>query len=138
MPGIKVRIDRVQFSSKAAPGQRPPRKLEGFKCVWDHTVPSQTTINTYKRCVFYRSLNNDTKIFWRYRPSAPWLAEWTVVITPDDETGLTYAQIAKILKYCRSYRFRSVEVAVDFDPAIGIDQQFVQQHGVFGKSRRRG
>jgi len=76
------------------------------------------------------------RIFWQYRPQAGWLAPWKVTLVGDDRTGLSRTEIEKILKHCPRYHFLIIEIAIDFDPVMGIDKNFVRKHGVFGKSRR--
>jgi hypothetical protein len=135
MAPIEVRLDRVQILSWAPPGRKPPQ-LEGYKVVRDCFVRCQTTTSTYARCREYRSMTNDTKIFWQYKRLKGWLKPWKITIVADDENGLSYEEVEKILKHCHRYRFLVVEVAVDFSPSVGVNRRFIRQHAVFGKSRR--
>jgi hypothetical protein len=133
---VRVRLDRVQILSWARPGRTPP-KLEGFKLVRDWFVRCQTTTATYARVRQYQSLTNDMKVFWQYQRQKSWLKPWKISIVADDESGLSYEEIQTVLKHCRFFRFLTVEVAVDFHPSVGINKNFVRQHGTFGKSHRR-
>jgi hypothetical protein len=135
MTPIEVRLDRVQILSWAPQGRKPPQ-LEGYKIVRDCFVRCQTTTATYARCRQYQSMTNDTKIYWQYNRLKGWLTPWKITIVADDENGLSYEEVGKILKYCRHYRFLLVEIAVDFPPSAGVNRRFIRQHAVFGKSRR--
>ena len=135
MNPIKVRLDRVQILSWAPKARKPP-KLKGYKIVRDCFVPCQTTTPTYARSRQYQSTTDDTKIFWQYQRRNGWLKPWKITIVADDERGLSYDDVEMVLKHCRHYRFLTIEIAVDFCPSAGINQQFVRQHAVFGKSRR--
>ncbi len=136
MAQIVVRLDRVQLVSWAGQGWRPP-KLPGFKVVRDCFVRRQTTTSTYARCRQYKSVTSDTRIYWQYQRLKGWLKPWKITMVADDNAGLSYEEIQKVLKRCRHYRFLAVEIAVDFRPAAGVDERFVCQHGVFGKSHPR-
>jgi hypothetical protein len=134
MSDIVVRLDRVQIRSWAPSGQKPPA-LEGFKVTRDSFVRRQTSIKTYARCRHLRSLRNDTKIYWQYERQKSWLKPWKITIVADDRAGLSYDDIENVLQHCKFYNFLIVELAVDFNPAI-VDEHFVRQHALFGKSRR--
>jgi hypothetical protein len=133
---VRVRLDRVQILSWAQRGRKPPR-LEGYKIVRDCFVRCQTTTATYARSRQYQSVTNDAKIFWQYQRLKGWLKPWKITIVADDASGLSYEEVQKVLKYCRYYRFLTVEIALDFSPSVGINKRFVRQHAVFGKSHRR-
>src|SRR5438128_7346029 len=105
-----VRLDRVQLVSWAPQGRTPPQ-LEGYKIIRDSFVRRQTTTATYARSRQYQSINNDTKIYWQYNRLKGWLKPWKITIVADDETGLSYREVAKVLKHCRYYRFLVVELA---------------------------
>ena len=137
MKPIQIRMDRVQLVSWAPQGRKPP-PLKDYKIVRDCFVRRQTTTATYARSRQYQSTTDDTKIFWQYQRLKGWLKPWKVTVIADDQTGLSYEDLEKVLKYCHHYRFLTIEIAVDFCPSIGIDKRFVRQHGVFGKSRRSG
>jgi hypothetical protein len=134
--GVSVRLDRLQLWSWAPRGRKPPQ-LEGYKIVRDSFVRCQTTTATYARSRQYQRVTNDTKIFWQYQRLKGWLKPWKITIVADDESELSYADVARILKHCRHYRFLTVEIAIDFSPSAGITRQFIREHAVFGKSRQR-
>jgi hypothetical protein len=134
--GVWVRLDRLQIVSWAPQGGKPPL-LKGYKRVHDWFVRCQTTTSTYARVRQYQSVTDDTKIFWQYQRQKGWLQPWKITIVADDETGLSYAEVQKVLKHCRYYRFLIVEIAVDFISSTGVNRRFVRQHALFGKSRRR-
>jgi hypothetical protein len=109
--------------------------LKGYKIVNDWFVRCQTTTATYARSRRYQSLTDDTKIFWQYQRQKGWLKPWKITLVADDATGLSYEQIQGVLKHCRYSRFLTIEIAVDFGPSAGINERFVRQYAVFGKSR---
>jgi hypothetical protein len=135
MRSPNVQLDRVQILSWAPPGRKPPQ-LKAYKIVSDWFVRCQTTTATYARSRQYQSLTDDTKIFWQYQRLKGWLKPWKITIVADDKTGLSYEQIRHVLKHCRYYRFLIIEIAVDFYPSSGVNNRFVRQHALFGKSRR--
>jgi hypothetical protein len=137
MAPIVVRLDRVQILSWAPLGRKPPL-LDGFKLVRDSFVRRQTSTGTYARCRQYQSTTNDAKIYWQYARLKGWLKPWKITLVGDDECGLSYEEVARVLKHCRDYAFLTVEVAIDFAPSTGVKRQFIRQHAAFGKSRRRG
>ena len=132
---IHVQIDRVQLCSWASQGRKPP-ELKGFKVTQDSFVRSQTTTSTYARCRQYKSLKDDTKVYWQYDRQKSWLKPWKITIVADDSTGLSYDDIENVLQYCRFYKFLTIEVAIDFSPSMEVNGAFVRRHAVFGKSRR--
>lgn len=132
---IQVQIDRVQLCSWAPQG-RPPPALEGFAITRDSFVRRQTTTATYARCRQYKSLVDDTKIYWQYERQKSWLRPWKITIVADDSTGLSYGDIENVLRHCKFYKFLTVEVAIDFSPDTGVNRRFVRRHATFGKSRR--
>jgi hypothetical protein len=134
--GAVVRLDRVQILSWAQRGLKPPQ-LDGYKVICDSFVRCQTTTPTYARSRQYQSITTDTKIFWQYNRLKGWLEPWKVTIVADDESGLSYEEVACVLKHCSRYHFLLVEIAVDFCQSSGVNGRFVRQHAVFGKSRRR-
>jgi len=136
VPAAVVLLDRVQILSWAPRGRKPPL-IGGYKIVRDCFVRRQTTTATYARSRQYQRTTNDAKIFWQYQRLKGWLKPWKITMVADDASGLSYEEIGEVLKYCRYYRFLTVEIAVDFPLSVGIDKGFVRQHAVFGKSRRR-
>jgi len=134
--GTVVRLDRLQVVSWAPPGHKPP-SLDGFVVTRDSFVRSQTTTSTYARCCQYKSVTDDTKIYWQYSRRKGWLKPWKITIVADDSTGLSRDQIERVLDHCRFYRFLTIEVALDFGPQSAVNREFVKRHAQFGKSRRR-
>jgi hypothetical protein len=135
MNKIEPKLDRIQVASWAPCGRRPPQ-LDGFRIVRDTFVRCQTTTATYGRVRQYQSTTNDAKILWQYKRQKGWLKPWKITIVADDRNGLSYEEVGNVLKYCRHYRFLTVEIAVDFDPSAGVNRRFVREHAVFGKSHR--
>jgi hypothetical protein len=135
-PQAVPRLDRVQMVSWAPAGRKPPR-LEGFVVTRDSFVRSQTTTKTYARCCQYKSVTDDTRIYWQYSRCKGWLKPWKITIVADDSTGLSRDQIERVLDHCRFYRFLAIEVAIDFGSQSGVNRGLVKRHALFGKSRRR-
>jgi hypothetical protein len=135
MGAINVQLDRVQILSWAPRGRKPPR-LKGYKVFRDSFVRRQTTTATYARVCQFHSTTDGTKIYWQYQRLKGWLKPWKITVVADDSTGLSYEQLHAVLKYCRFYRFLTIEIAVDFCSSARIDKRFVRQHALFGKSRR--
>ncbi len=133
---IHVQIDRVQLLSWAPEGRTPPT-LTRFVVTRDSFVRCQTTTATYARCRHYKSLRDDTKIYWQYRRQKGWLEPWKITIVADDKTGLAYEDFDRVTRRCRLYHFLTVELAIDFSPSMGISRGFIPQHATFGKSRPR-
>jgi len=111
--------------------------LDGFKVIRDSFVRCQTTVATYARCRQYQSIANDTKVYWQYGRLKGWLKPWKITIVGDDKSGLSYGEIESVLNHCPDYCFQIVEIAVDFSPSTGINNRFIRQHAVFGKSHYR-
>ena len=137
MQGMTVRLDRIQGSSWAPPGLSPPSLLEGYKRVKDSFVRCQTSKPTYARRREYRSKTDGKSVFWQYQRRQGFLRPWKVNIYADDRKGLSYEDVAQILRFCHRWRFRSVEVAVDFAPPLGVNSEFVRKYAKFGKCKRR-
>ena len=132
---IDVRLDRVQITSWAPQGRKPP-PLAGFRIKRDCFVRCQTTTATYGRSREYWSLTDGTKVYWQYDRRKGWLKPWKITLVADDKRGLSYEDIELVLSHCRYYRFLTVEIAIDFGPSTGVDGRFVRGHAAFGKSRR--
>ena len=133
---VRAQIDRVQLSSEAPKGRKLPT-IRDFVVIRDSFVRCQTSTATYARCRQYKSVKDDTKIYWQYNRQKGWLRPWKITIVGDDKTGLSYAAINGVLKYCHLCRLLTVEIAIDFSSSSGITRQFIRQHAVFGKSRER-
>jgi hypothetical protein len=136
MHDVTIKIDRVQLVSWAPQGRKPPL-LKGFKVTRDSFVRPQTNIPTYERCRQYQSTSNDAKIFWQYYRRSSFLKPWKITIVADDKTGLSYDEIDNVLGHCRFWHFLTIEVAIDFSSATGVDSNFVRRHALLGKSRQR-
>jgi hypothetical protein len=111
--------------------------MNGFAVEWDRRVRRQTTVCTYARSCCFRSLTNDAKIYWQYQPVKGWLKPWKITMVPDDVSGTSRHEMARILEHCKFYRLLLIEVAIDFSPPTGVNKDFVRHHASFGKSHRR-
>src|ERR1700730_9386541 len=74
---------------------------------------------------------------WEDQRQQGWLPPWRITLIADDQTGLTPEEVNKFIKHCRQYRLVLIELALDFAPASHVDEVYVMQHGIFGKSRSR-
>lgn len=135
-PQVRARLDRVQLVAWVPRNRKPPT-IEGFNVKSDTFVRCQTTTQTYARCRQFCSVTSDARIFWQYRPLKPWLGPWKITLVADDRSGLSRADIAKVLRYCCDYRFLIIEVALDFAGSTNVNRRFVSAHAAFGKSHQR-
>jgi len=130
-------IDRVEIASWAPHGRKPPLELAGFRLATDFLLTSRATMNGYARCRWYHSLTDTTKVCWYYQRRKGWLKPWKIMIAPDDNRGLTRDLLEQVLKYCRFWRFLTIEFAIDFAASTSVNSRFVRKHAMFGKSRPR-
>jgi hypothetical protein len=133
---ICIRLDRVIVCSEASEDPSPPR-IPGFRVRSDFCSRPGSTNRTYDRVRIFRSRTSGTEAYWQYRRRKAWLKPWRITVVGDEKRGLIREEAKRILRYCRDYKFVLVELALDFSPRTGVDQMFVKQHAVFGKSRRR-
>lgn len=118
-------------------GCKPLPVIPGLRVVKDWFVRAQTTIRTYNRVREYVNPHSGTKVFLQYDPCAPWLAAVKVTFCPDDRYGLLRDELESFLSSFQKYRLLTVEISFDFTPESGVDEEFVQRHALFGKSRPR-
>jgi hypothetical protein len=128
-------LDRVQVVARARLGEKPPLKLNGFKIRFNGYVSRQTTTKTYAKCCIYHSRTDEAKIYWQYDRQAPWLEPWKISIVPDDDKGTTLDLLRSVTRHCRSWRFLTVELAIDFKRSTKVNGRFIRKHAIFGKSR---
>lgn len=70
-------------------------------------------------------------------PAKPCYPRYRIAIEPRDSTGLEAQDLALILKRLTNPKLQLVEVAFDFPFETVVDTEFVERHGVFGKSEPR-
>jgi hypothetical protein len=135
----QVRLDRLQVMCTTRGKARGPKPVDirGFRVVSDKFVRCQTTIPTYARCRQLINRMSGTRIFWQYQPRAPWLWPWKITFVANDKFGLWKNEIKEVMKSSEDHRLILVEIAFDFDPASGVNREFLRGHAIFGKSRRR-
>jgi hypothetical protein len=133
-PLCVVRLDRLKVL--ASPGTRgrlpePP----GYKTIRDSFVRRQTTTRTYLRCRWLLNEQSGTQVFWQYAPQRSWLAPWKITFITDDRKSLPPEDVLSVLAQCANPRLLLAEMAFDFNGTSGVDERFILQHAVFGKSR---
>jgi len=109
--------------------------VDGFRRSADFRPHRQGKIATYARVRTFLSLTDSTQIRVQYQPLVPWVDDCRITLIADDQCGLQPAEVEKILVQCAQHKVTAVELAMDFDPDAGIDEEFVMKHGRFGKSR---
>jgi hypothetical protein len=131
-----VRLDRVQVLSHAPGGGCKVPVITGYETIRDGFVRCQTSTGTYARCRELRSSSSHAQVFWQYQRRKAWLKPWKISLVPNDLVGLTRQDLQPILAHCRNHRLLVVEIAFDFSIQSGVDRDFVNGHGIFGKSRQ--
>lgn len=131
----RVRLDRLFLGADGRGASI--KKIQGFRCSEGHRLPPGQRLATYRRMKRFLSETTSSQIVLRYQKAAPWLPTWRIEITGDDRTGITPAELEAALSQCTAHKVSVVELAFDFARESGVDRNFVLQHGVFGKSRRR-
>ncbi len=134
---VSVTLDRVQIGAQPIGTNERPPKLDGFRGVSDSFVRSQTTIRTWERLRRLVSNSSGAQVSWRYRPQVPWLPPWKITVIAGHGMGISNQDLEPILANCKAYRFLLVEIAFDFKLGAKVDRDFVRQHALFGRSRRR-
>lgn len=129
---IVAKIDRVQLVVDRPKWRKLPT-IKGFKTVSDLRPRQQTTIRTYDRVRRLVS-KTGTQIFIQYRRQKSFLPAEKITIIPPDETGVDWHEIVPLLRLLKTYRLITVEFALDFDAASGVDLAFVRRYGQFGRS----
>ena len=132
-----VRLDRLRWVAWVPAGKEVPF-IPGFKTVSDRRIMTRPgKVPTYGRVRKLESMTSDARADWEYQRQQGWLEPWRITLIADDQTGLTLEEVKQFLEHCCTYRLVLVELALDFAPASGVNAVFVEQHGLFGKSRRR-
>jgi hypothetical protein len=131
-----VEVDRFIAAASRGAETHPP-KFPGYRLVRDCLLRPQTSIRTYTRVREFINPHNQIRIFLQYQPALPKLAPFKIAITRDDKRRLLSRQVCQIVHAFRSYRLLLVEVAFDFPPESGVNADFVQRYGLFGKSKPR-
>jgi len=145
-PECVVRLDRIVLgarraleSTEATDKNRAPSvpAIPGFKLFNDFRARPQGRVPTYARVRLLRSLENNSLARIQHERVMPWLRPFRVTLVGDDRQGVTPDEIRRFVTQFSSHRLSLVEIAFDFDPSSGVDEDFVLRHGQFGKSRRR-
>jgi hypothetical protein len=129
-------IDRVQFVARTWTKEIP--EIPGFRVCRDSFVRPQTAIRTYPRVRNFKNPKTGTVIYAQYWAAPPWLEPVKLTVVGDDSKGLQRAELETVCRQFRWTRLLTVELAIDFAEASGVDRSFVLRHGLFGKSRLVG
>ncbi len=132
-----MRLDRLQLVTPRF-GNSPNRTVPavpGFKIQWDIFVRRQARIKTYSRVRFLLNQQSGTKLFIQYSRAHGWLKPIRVTMVGADSTGILWPDLRTIGEAFGESQVRMVEIAFDFDPASGVDYEYVLKHALFGKSR---
>jgi hypothetical protein len=123
-------IDRVVMTaSDVAPdalGSIPGYELQKARSPWQQSYRTATPI---------RGAGSVKEVIVESRPLKQCFPPNRVVVFPQDTTLLRATDLAPILERLTGPKFQLVEVACDFPFASIVDTEFVERHGVFGKSR---
>jgi hypothetical protein len=134
MPACVVRMDRCLFLAHSQNRNAPPR-FPGFRRLRDSFVRTQTTTRTYRRVSEHVNPRSGVRLFLQYQPDLPGLAPFKGTLVPLDRRGLSCADVEQVVNQFGKYRLLLLEIAFDFPRESGIDFNFVQRFGIFGKSR---
>ena len=132
-----ARLDRFRAGSWSKRGGLVP-KVKGFETIrdirlrWRDGKPP-----IYARLREMQAKHSATKAVWQYDRRKGWAKPWRVTLIADDETGITAADAWSFFKHFRFVSFLLFELALDFAPESGVDEDFVRRHAKFGKSRFR-
>jgi len=75
------------------------------------------------------------RLFLQYQTDLPGLAPFKGTLIPQDDQVLSREEIQQVVGQFSEYRLLLIEFAFDFPSGSGIDLDFVQEAGVYGKSR---
>jgi hypothetical protein len=135
-PAVIAKLDRLAIRAFAETGSCVKR-IDGFRVISDVRPQTQGKLRTYGRLRRFESLKNSATISEQYQPQLRWLSDCRFLMIAEDKTGITPHEIKALLKQTLGHRVSMFELALDFSPSLGIDEQFVRRHALFGKSRRR-
>jgi len=132
----KARLDRVQIVADLRGIGLPD--IAGFDVCRDSFVRPQTSIMTYRRVRNYENSKTKTTVDIQYQRVPPWLRAIKMTVIGDDFKGLQRRELEEICKAFKAPRLLTVEMAIDFSAASGVDRAFVLQHAVLGRSGHVG
>lgn len=132
----KARLDRVQIVADAPRNGLP--EIAGFDVCRDSFVRPQTSITTYRRVRNCKNSKTKTAVDIQYQCVPPWLRAIKMTVIGDDLKGLQRRELEEICKAFRATRLLTVEMAIDFSAASGVDRSFVLRHALLGRSGHVG
>jgi hypothetical protein len=132
----KVRLDRLQIVADMRGNGLPG--IPGFDVCRDSFVRPQTSITTYRRVRNYKNSKTRTTVDIQYQCVPPWLRAIKMTVIGDDLKGLQRLELEDICKAFKAPRVLTVEMAIDFSTASGVDRAFVLEHAILGRSGHVG
>jgi hypothetical protein len=132
-----VKLDRLVFVSPRIGRQaiRTLPSIPGFKITRDTIVRKRAKIATYRRVRAMENSATGTKLYVQYSRAHGWLKPIRVTVVGNDATGILWPDLKNIGDAFGDILIRTIELAFDFEPASGVDREFVLKHALFGKSR---
>jgi len=112
-------------------------KVRGFKTIRDSRLRWKGKPPVYARVREMRADCSATIAQWQYARRQGWVKHWRVTLVGDDQQGVAAKEAWLFFKHFRFPKLLLFELAFDFDPSSGVDDAFVLQHALFGKSRFR-
>jgi hypothetical protein len=132
-----VRLDRIRFVVPflGFSWKRRVPSVPGFKVMKDFEVRPRGKAETYRRVRTLENPKTGTKLFVQYKRAHGYLKPFRVTVVACDTTGILWPDLKAIGDAFADFKIRMAEVAFDFAPNSGVNQDFVQKHAIFGKSR---
>jgi hypothetical protein len=101
-----------------------------FRCNVSQDIPAYTRIRTLI------NPSTGTKLSIPYKRNSKLIAPSRAELTANDTTGISVTELRKVIAaFGGDHKLALIEMAFDFDPSSGVDQEFVQRHGFFGRSK---
>ncbi len=134
-----VRLDRIRFVVPriGLSWKRKVPDVPGFKVLKDFRVPRRGAMETYRRVRSLENPKTGTKISVQYKRAHGYLKAHRVTVVGCDATGILWPDLKAIGDAFANFAIRMIEVAFDFAPSSGVNQDFALKHAIFGKSRPR-
>jgi hypothetical protein len=114
---------------------RKPPSVPGFKTVAHRFPRRRTKIATWRQILFLESDRTGTKVRIQYDRAHGWLKHMKVTVIGPDTTGILEPELKAIGDAFQDFEICMLEVAFNFSPTSGVDQEYVKKHALFGKSR---
>ena len=135
--GCRSIIDRAHFTSAKFPVTDILASAE-YRSVKSHRIVAKKSNQPYGygRVRVLKNERTGTELKVLSKPFKPWLAAYRYEFRGLDSTGILAEDFFPVLQFLRAYRVVLLELAVDFAPSTGVDENVVRRHARFGKSRQ--